>query len=190
MDYKHGFVLHLKDPLFITEYKRCTKYEHISVNYSRSSSAAVPSLDPGDLEPSDDSPDALCDDLERCPHINRIVSALEEDQPGMDVEGLLLSYDYLVRIHGLFRDTVRRRQILQYFNSVIGFCRQTKDCPIYTAHYERTLESSANIQSDAFLDRRYHLTADVNQDLMQNTLIVFTALLPVSPLSSCSVFLS
>ena len=167
VEYKHGFALRLKDPLFITEYLRCTEYEHVSVNEHPEN----PLHDFNALNPFHGEVGCDCDDLELCGHVQRIVSALEEDQPCLEIEALLFSFDHLVRVHGLFGDAVRRRRILQHFNGSIGFCRRTKDCPIYSLHHRgHSLEAAVTVQSDSFLDRRYDLTADIHRDLRQSTL--------------------
>eukprot|EP01084_Bolivina_argentea_P315930 547505_1 len=169
--YKHGFVVSLKDPIFEKYYKIITKYSHVTVNYYRHISV----LDEDQNEHDDIKQINQCKldktlDIDKCSCIHYIVGALisfkEMDMKNVnkkkyDLEYLNNCYDHIICVHSFCSNFEKRKSIQTHVRQLVGECQNGQQCTSVDRHIERINERNADS-----LQMEQHTSTSTLEDIL------------------------
>eukprot|EP01084_Bolivina_argentea_P290175 498377_1 len=185
-NYKHGFVIPLYDPQFDREYKKWTKYEHVSVNYCRNVTNDENEKDKKyeykDIEYHKlNKRSKQCSykqplEVGQCPFIDYIVYSLNLFKDMNDnivanqfnVTFLSKCYDHIISVHQFCLQIDKRMKIKNYICSLVGKCKYKESCLSIQNHSTRTREVKTEEKQQKTVETnvKHTNTATVSEDVL------------------------
>ena len=182
-EYKNGFSLNLNDDIFNRYYKRITSFDHVSVNYNRSTIKTVQFEFAKDDEKINEY---NCNEynvlnIEDCPQITYIIESLKvfqttnyknnnnkntnnikKQETSIKAEYLSKAYDHIIIEHKFCLNREHRTKIQEFVRDKVGECKYKNQCYVLDQHASRKREITQrnNIVHDHDIDDI--LTATLN----------------------------